>query len=285
MTSEETLKVIQNAFNDLGSVSKLQYLQGNQDNTLKVSHQQDLDGCGIIQLAGCGSLYLHQITEDAKFESVSSNKSSTCTVKPCKKKLKLALTKKLLTTPSGAAKGVPPSPGTLLAASSKPKPTTVNKRESLERLFAARYHQSTPERDDGGPSSKCRLTIPAILSPIPKTPRAPRESVARTDAAEPVAGTFDVPDVVPEEVTVVIESSGGVVSPELVESDEEPQPAPPPPPPLSSPLPPEHRLPTLACRDNCWDRRVHQRIEVGRRGWSGNGSTRVRETNTAATQA
>ena len=66
MKPGETQELIQNAFKDVESVTKFQYLQGHQDNSLQVSDHQDLDGSGVINLAGCGSLYLQQINDEAK---------------------------------------------------------------------------------------------------------------------------------------------------------------------------------------------------------------------------
>ncbi len=37
---------------------ELEYLQANRDNTLKMSTEQNLDGAGVIRVAGSGSLYL-----------------------------------------------------------------------------------------------------------------------------------------------------------------------------------------------------------------------------------
>ena len=46
-----------------GGVDKLQFLQGNRDNTLQVHAQQDLDGNDVLNLAGSGSLYVQQMEE------------------------------------------------------------------------------------------------------------------------------------------------------------------------------------------------------------------------------
>ena len=61
MTSEETMELITDAFKELGGVKRLQYLQANRNNTLKVHMQQDLDGNGVLNLAGSGSLYVQLI--------------------------------------------------------------------------------------------------------------------------------------------------------------------------------------------------------------------------------
>ena len=76
MTVEETRRHIQRAFESVGSVNKFQYLQGHKDNTLKVSKKQELDGCGVINLAGCGSLCLHQMNDEPTTEASSSNAGS-----------------------------------------------------------------------------------------------------------------------------------------------------------------------------------------------------------------
>lgn len=63
------MKLIRSAFKD---VDNFEYLQGSQDNTLQVSAQQELDGCGVIKLAGFGCLYVHQISSRVDSESSSS---------------------------------------------------------------------------------------------------------------------------------------------------------------------------------------------------------------------
>ena len=58
MTAEITRKhYYSKSIQDVGNVN---YLQGHKDNTLEMSIKQELDGCGVINLAGCGSLYLLQ---------------------------------------------------------------------------------------------------------------------------------------------------------------------------------------------------------------------------------
>lgn len=61
MTSAEVLKQVKDSFKGLGDVSNLQFLHARQDNTLQVADDQELDGAGVIKLAGCGSLYVKQI--------------------------------------------------------------------------------------------------------------------------------------------------------------------------------------------------------------------------------
>ena len=63
MTSKEAMQLIVDAFKELGGVKKLQFLQGNRDNTIKMYDQQELDGNGVLNLAGCGSLYVKQVEE------------------------------------------------------------------------------------------------------------------------------------------------------------------------------------------------------------------------------
>ena len=63
MTASETMEVIKSAFKDVGNdISNLKYLQAYRDNTLQAPVHQQLDACGIIKLAGSGSLYVVQST-------------------------------------------------------------------------------------------------------------------------------------------------------------------------------------------------------------------------------
>ena len=78
MGAEETRKHIQRAFCGLGCVSNFKYFQGHKDTSLKVSLRQELDGCGVIDLAGFGSLYLQQLDDpSAKEPEASSSHASS----------------------------------------------------------------------------------------------------------------------------------------------------------------------------------------------------------------
>ena len=72
MTSKETMELITDAFKELGRLEKLQYLQANRNNTLKVHMQQDLDGNGVLNLAGCGSLYVQQMEMEESDDDLPS---------------------------------------------------------------------------------------------------------------------------------------------------------------------------------------------------------------------
>jgi hypothetical protein len=63
MTSKETTRLIINAFREISGAQKIQFLQANRDNTMEVHTQQDLDGNGVLSLAGSGSLYVQQMEE------------------------------------------------------------------------------------------------------------------------------------------------------------------------------------------------------------------------------
>ena len=63
MTSKETTRLIINAFREISGAQKIQFLQANCDNTMEVHTQQDLDGNGVLSLAGSGSLYVQQMEE------------------------------------------------------------------------------------------------------------------------------------------------------------------------------------------------------------------------------
>ena len=84
MTSTETMETITDAFKDLGGVEKLQFLQASRDNTLKVHVEQELDGNGVLDLAGCGSLYVKQMEESCVEPSLDlepqASSSSTTTI-------------------------------------------------------------------------------------------------------------------------------------------------------------------------------------------------------------
>ena len=58
MTPTQVTAAIINNFSIENSSAKLLYLQGHRDNTLTVYKEQILDGVGIIQLAGSGSVYV-----------------------------------------------------------------------------------------------------------------------------------------------------------------------------------------------------------------------------------
>ena len=57
---DEVKEDIADAFEELGHMKSLQYLQAHKDNTLHVALEQELDGVGVIKLAGSGSLYVKQ---------------------------------------------------------------------------------------------------------------------------------------------------------------------------------------------------------------------------------
>lgn len=57
MSEEEVKEVLVENFECL-SDSEVQFLQSHKNNSLLIAKVQDLDGIGVISLAGCGSLYL-----------------------------------------------------------------------------------------------------------------------------------------------------------------------------------------------------------------------------------
>ena len=63
MTSKMTLQLIADAFKEVCQVKNLEFYQANRDNTLQVHQDQELDGSGVLNLAGSGSLYVHQMEE------------------------------------------------------------------------------------------------------------------------------------------------------------------------------------------------------------------------------
>ena len=60
MTADEVKNIISNGFSNY-EVQKIQFLCCGQDNTLLKYENQDLNGDGIIDLAGQGSVYLLQV--------------------------------------------------------------------------------------------------------------------------------------------------------------------------------------------------------------------------------
>ena len=77
MTSKEVFHLIADSFKELCQVKKLQFLQANRDNSLQVHQCQELDGNGVLTLAGCGSLYVHQMEE-----SEDNNQNKPCISSP-----------------------------------------------------------------------------------------------------------------------------------------------------------------------------------------------------------
>ena len=57
MTATEVTNILANHFST-GNACEVEYLQAHRDNTLKMSTEQNLDGAGVIRVAGSGSLYL-----------------------------------------------------------------------------------------------------------------------------------------------------------------------------------------------------------------------------------
>ena len=83
MTSKETMNVITDAFKDLTGGGKLQFLQANRDNTLDVHTQQNLDGNGVLNLAGSGSLYVRQMVEsDDDLPNIELGQQTSSTTQP-----------------------------------------------------------------------------------------------------------------------------------------------------------------------------------------------------------
>ena len=60
MSSQEVKNVILRGFSKFDDVENAQYLRCGQDNVLYLSKEQQLDGDGIFELAGQGSVYLTQ---------------------------------------------------------------------------------------------------------------------------------------------------------------------------------------------------------------------------------
>ena len=65
--------------------AKVQYLQSHKNNSLSVANEQNLDGVGLINLAGSGSLYLKlspkNVPESPVSPSTSTSSSGTDSVK------------------------------------------------------------------------------------------------------------------------------------------------------------------------------------------------------------
>ena len=75
MTSKETMDLIKTSFKEFGNIDKIEYLQASRDNCLQAVHQE-LDACGVIKLAGSGSLYVHQLCASASSSNTGSKASS-----------------------------------------------------------------------------------------------------------------------------------------------------------------------------------------------------------------
>lgn len=58
------------------NASEVEYLQAHRDNTLKISADQNLDGDGVIRLAGSGSLYVI-VKKGSPLVSTPTTSSST----------------------------------------------------------------------------------------------------------------------------------------------------------------------------------------------------------------
>ena len=60
MSPSEIKSIIVDGFKDLGNIEEARFLRCGQDNLMVVNDEQDLNGDGVIELAGQGSLYLTQ---------------------------------------------------------------------------------------------------------------------------------------------------------------------------------------------------------------------------------
>ncbi len=75
MTSKETKDLILDSFKDL-DVDNIEYLQANRDNGLQIAGES-LDACGVIKLAGSGSLYVHQLNTSTSCSMASGSNEGT----------------------------------------------------------------------------------------------------------------------------------------------------------------------------------------------------------------
>lgn len=75
MTSKEMMDLIMTGFKEFGNIDKIEYLQASRDSSLQAV-DQELDACGVIKLAGCGSLYVHQLCVSASSSQLLSGVSS-----------------------------------------------------------------------------------------------------------------------------------------------------------------------------------------------------------------
>ena len=81
MMSNEVMEHVRDAFKDLGNVSNFQFLRAHQDNMLQVAEDQ-LDGLGVIKLAGCGSLYVKQSDDDIAVTTNDEPKDKVSVINP-----------------------------------------------------------------------------------------------------------------------------------------------------------------------------------------------------------
>ena len=76
MTSKETMDLVKTGFKEFGNIDEIEYLQASRDNCLQAVHQE-LDACGVIKLAGSGSLYVHQLCASGSSRNAGSEASSS----------------------------------------------------------------------------------------------------------------------------------------------------------------------------------------------------------------
>lgn len=75
MNSKEINDLILDSFKDL-DIDKIEYLQANRDNGLQIVGG-NLDACGLIKLAGSGSLYIHQLNTSPLCSQASGSNEGT----------------------------------------------------------------------------------------------------------------------------------------------------------------------------------------------------------------
>lgn len=70
LSSKETMDLIIDNFKEF-DIKKIGYMRANRDNCLQAVHEE-LDACGVIQLAGSGSLYVNPLCSSASDSQKSS---------------------------------------------------------------------------------------------------------------------------------------------------------------------------------------------------------------------
>ena len=73
MSAEEVNAIVLEGFKII-KLDKFEYLKCQKNNSLLVAENQKLDGNGVIELAGSGCLYLHELTADGSLTSSQQTK-------------------------------------------------------------------------------------------------------------------------------------------------------------------------------------------------------------------
>lgn len=75
MSVEEVNAIVLEGFKII-KLDKFEYLKCQKNNSLLVAENQKLDGNGVIELAGSGCLYLHELTADGSLSNSQQTKGT-----------------------------------------------------------------------------------------------------------------------------------------------------------------------------------------------------------------